>query len=273
MSKHENFEDDVEVTDDDLKKAMDVKQNEELGDAPDDSSTEEKSTPVTSPEDVKSVTGVKKVSEAVPYERFKEVLDKQTRLELELEQEKQRKVETKVTEPDPDELTEEDKLYFDEAQLRVIEKIAARREKQAINRINTERQYWEEAHSNFKKASTKFPELANRESEIFKRADKIVRDKYTQWSSDRKTYYIPPNAQWLAALEANEEIREEKERLQKATKEEDSNKKQNGFVSTKTKRAPVASKATQEDEDNMSPAEMDRAMKEDFEKRQEALDN
>ncbi len=277
-----------DVTDETLRKEMDENlSEEELGGDSKESSTDEKPSSETSTEDEKPVTDKveKEESESVPYNRFKEVNEKankyQQQLErlerqypdrvkrnadgdLELVEKEERK---QVQEPDPDELTDEDKLYFDEAQLKVIEKIAAKRERMAIHRINSERQYWSESESYFNKAKEKFPDLVKKDSEMWKRADKIIKDRYTQWSPDKKTYYVPPNAQWLAALEANEEIRSEKEKVEKTKKEELTNKKQNTLVETKSKKSPSKKdRIDSEDFDSLSREEQDAQMFEEFDK-------
>lgn len=269
-----NMEDDVEVTDADVKKALESNLvQEELGGDQVESSTTEKLPAESTSEVVKTVTAEeKKTSEAVPYSRFKEIQEEKAKLQQELDSLRTQKTEVKQIQPDPDDLTEEEKLYFDEQQLKVIEKIGNKIRRQAERETIAQNQYWNDANANFKKASEKFPDLLKKDSAMWVKADKIVKEKYTQWSADKKTYYIPPNAQWLAALEANEEIREEKEKVEKASKEEKLNQKQNALVDTKGKRAPIAKVTTEDDADDMSPAELDRAMREDFQKRQEASD-
>jgi hypothetical protein len=266
-----------------MKKDFDEKMSaseevEELGGDTKDSSSKEDTATDTSAGDDKTES-VKEDEEGdeppVPRKRFKEVTDKAAELESEkarLRQENEElrrsRQETKKEE-DPDELTEEEKLYFDDNQLRVIQKVVNKAKRQALLEEYQKNDYWTKRNSYFQKATSKFPELNKKDSELYKRADKIVREKYTEWSKDRKTYYIPPNADWLATLEAAEELREEKERLEKANKEEVKNKKQNVMVEGKGRRAPAATKEDEKPINEMSDDEIRESMEADFKKRQE----
>ena len=279
MGKRQSTE--KEFSEEEMRKDFDAKQavdeTEEIGGAQEESSDSKKPAEESSSEDVKPETS-EEDEKPVPYNRFREVNEKTKELEAERERLRQENEELKrgskekQQEEDPDDLSEEEKLYFDEGQIRVIQKVVNKAKRQALQDEYQKQDYWQKRNSYFGKATAKFPELAKKDSELYKRADKIVREKYTEWSKDRKTYFIPPNADWLATLEAAEEIREEKANLEKARKEESGNKKQNVMVESKGRRAPVATKEDEKPINEMDEDELKSSMEADFNKRAEEND-
>lgn len=297
------LDDDKEVTDEELKQAMnpveevlDVKE-EAVEKKPAESSPAKSETPAPTSEVVKSVTG-EEGEKAVPYSRFKEVAEKAkaaAEYEEVLNAHKDKFVRNPITgklefmQPEvktssdakhvalEDDLTDEDKLLFDEEQLKVIQKVAQIQERRAIQRMEADKAHREESSAWWDKAKNEFPEVKDVNSEVYKRANNYILTKYAKLGTDGKTIaYIPPRAHYLATLEAANEIRLEKERQAKeksdALKDEEKNKKQQIVVTKKS--APSKTVYSEdEDEENMTRDQMDKKMKEEFNQNLEKLDH
>lgn len=283
-----NKQNEEEISDNDVKQAYEEIEGQEQEPAAEESSTKEKGTPAPSAEDVKSVTGEEKQeqSKTVPYERFKEVQDKASKareyedflqsngdkvkrnpvtgkLEFVLPEQKQQR--------DDDDLTEEDMLAFDETQIKVIDKLLNKRERQVYDRMDATRIHKEQTESNWTKALQKWPDLKNQESQLYKRADQILREKYVQWDKSGKTYYIPPKAHYDAVRDAYDDIQDEIAAIKKAEEEEKKNKNQNAFVEKKSTREPPQKLRSEKDVKEMTLQEMDDEMEEEFNKNIEKL--
>ena len=128
-----------DMSEEEMKKDFDEKmaeEPEEIGGDTKDSSSKEDTATDTSAGDDKTESGEEE--KPVPYSRFKEIneeakaiKEERERLRQENEELRRGRQETK-TEEDPDELTEEEKLYFDEGQIRVINKLTNRAKRQYL---------------------------------------------------------------------------------------------------------------------------------------------
>lgn len=296
MARHEE-----DITDEALKQEMDKVVHEELGDDQSESPTDEESSSSTSTEDVKSVKE-DKVEETedvdevnggkpVPYSRFKEAQE-QARKAKEYEEflsqnsdlvkrdpATNRLVritkEESVKNSNDDDLTDEDLLAFDDHQMRVIEKITAKREREAISRIEQRNSHYEQTAETIKKCKEEFPDFEKKESEFYKKADEILCKEYVQWGKDGKSYYIPPKAHYEACIKAERIIKKEAEQKiknkEEAKKEELKNKNQNKFVERSSKKAPIEESASDKDLENMSRSELDDLLEKETMKSLESL--
>lgn len=285
----ENKKKDEDISEDDVKQAYEEIEGQAQESAAEDSSPKEKETPAPSAEDVKSVTGEKEQeqSKTVPYERFKEAQDKAAKAKeyeefLQSNGDKVRrnpitgKLELLTSEQkqqlrDEDDLTEEDMLAFDETQIKVIDKLLNKRERQVYDRMEQARLHKEQTESYWGKARQKWPEISKPDSQLYKRADQILRDKYVQWDKSGKSYYIPPKAHYDAVRDAHDEIQEELEAIRKAEAEEKKNKTQNSFVEKKSTREPPSKSRADKDIKQMSDDEINDEMEEEFNKNIEKL--
>lgn len=273
-----------DVTEQDVKEEFDKLEQEEA--KPEVSSDLKDKQGAPSPGDVKTVTpGKQEKSQAVPYERFKEVQEKASKVDefdsfLKENEGKVRRnpvtgklefvQETKSAETkDPFELTDDDMMAFDEQQLKVIDKILHRRERELVSRSEQAKVHKEESDKWWSRAQEKYPEIKDQNSELYKKADKILREKYVVWDKSGRSFYIPPMAHFHAVRDARDELDEQATTEKQAEQEEKKNKPQTEIVS-KGSKEPAKSK-TKTDTSKMSEAEMDAVMKEEFEKNIEAL--
>lgn len=273
---------------------------EELESAPEGTSPEEKGSGAASAGDGKNVTPeTQEKSGYVPKARFDEVYQKAKRAE-ELEEalaEHQDKfvrdpitgklkfrVEEKreISQDDDDELNDEDRLAFDETQMRVVNKLLNRQQKQIFQTYqNTQRhnadvaENWGKAQKKF--SATPFGNVADPNSEIAKEAEKILREEYAQPVKNAKgqivSIYVPPKAHFEASEKAFWRLKERAEESDKAKKESDKMKKQNGFINRSSKVVPEKGKASDDDFENMTPDEQSAFLEKEHKEQMESQEN
>ena len=279
-----------EITNADVKKEWDDKnKSSEQAEATEESSTEETKASESSTEDVKTVTEetsekteetTKSDPKVIPYSRFKEVNDKLKTYE-ELEREATGLIERgpdgnlriKVIEKAQEkedkglELTEEEQLALDSVQVSVVDKLVNRalalRERQTEN----QRVYREESSKWWSKAQEEFPEVKNMESDLYKRADKIFREQYVQFSKDGKQWTSPANAHYLSCLQAEKELAHEKVKTGQAKIEESKNKKQQVFVEKKSVSSQTKKKVDEKEFERMTSAQREESLREEWDEK------
>lgn len=277
----------VDVTDQDVKKEFEKNYEEEIGGTQPESSPDKKPLPASSAEDVKPVTGEEKQekSESVPYARFKEVQERAKQAD-ELDQlvnrypDKVRRnpatgrlefvTETKK-EIDPLELTDEDRLAFDETQLAVLDKYLSRKVKEEREKIYQEQKFREEHDNYWNKTQEEFPDVKDQKSALYQKANEIFVKKYVQWNKDGTNWWARPEGHYLSVLEADRELKKVAESRKKGEAEEKKNKNQNNFVERKSEKQPPKSSSEDEDVDSMSESEINEKMEEQFNKSKENL--
>lgn len=287
-------QDEEMIDDEDVKAEFEKTQKEKSDATSEDPSTKEKASPAASAEDVKSVTGKEQEkSDFVPYLRFKEVQDKAAKsaeyedffsqhgdkvrrnpisgkLELVLPDKKE-------TVPDPLELTDDDRLAFDDQQLSVLDKYVARKvreERQKLmQEINDQEEYKKEWAGHWERAMSEFPEVKDPKSELYIRANEIVAKKYAKYDKAGNIISIEPRSQYLAVLEADRELRKEAQQKEKSETEEKKNQQQNSFVEKKSAKAPTKTAPSDKDFEKMSEEEQLSEMEKEFDKRKEKITN
>lgn len=277
-----------DVSNDDVKAEFDkINDVDELGGTPSDSSTDEKPTGAPAAEAVKSETPAddQEVTESVPYARFKEVNDKIKELEEYKELYEQNKqyirvnpetgrkevfipeesAPRKVQEEDQGlELNEEEQFAFDNVQQGVVSKIVQRTLTNIFKQQREVAQFQSEIKTNWDNAVKEFPEVSNKDSALYKKAQTILQTKYTQKLGEGK-FYTPPHAHYTAVLEAKVLLDREAASKTKVVVEEKKNQKQQVFVSKKGDAQPAGKKKLTEKElQGLSREDLDRQLEEEF---------
>lgn len=292
--KEENIEDA------DVKKAFDEANpvNEELGGDQPAPSADKKLPSASSSEDVKSVTEEEETEDVddvnggkpVPYSRFKEAQE-QARKAKEYEEflsqnsdmvkrdpvtnRLVRITKEEVKTKNDDDLTDEDLLAFDEHQLKVIEKLTAKREREAIARMDGQRRQQEETSNWWNKTKEEFPDVTNKDSELYKKADEIFTKQYVKFGPGNRTWYAEPNSHYLAVLQADREmklaLKKKEDSKSKSVEDEKKNNKQNTFVEKTSKTAPKVQPKSDKELETMSRSELDDLLEKEMEKSLESL--
>lgn len=272
------MEDEQEISTEDVKKQFDEISNKVEAETSEESSTPEKKASAPTPEVEKSVT--EEVEEAepkvIPYSRFKEVNDKVKEFER-LEQEvgglvergpdgKLRiKVQEKEKEPEDDvlKLTEEEQLALDSVQTSVVSKLVQREFSQRERQAENTRVYIEQSSNWWNKAQEEFPQVKDKSSDMYKRADKIFREQYVTDLGKGK-WTAPPNAHYLSCLQAEKELSRDKVKKEQAIIQEKKTQKQTVFVSKKSDVAPEKGKVKPKDLDDMSHDQQEQALRDEW---------
>lgn len=290
------MEEEKEITAEDVKKQFDEISNKGEVETAEESSTEETETSASATEAVKSVTEEAQETEEVepkviPYERFKEVNTKYKELEELAEQAKEFIVKDPVTgklslkqisdtpkeekQEDSFKLSEEEMLALDSVQINVINKLLdkriAERERQSeqLRHHNTETQQW------WDKSRDEYPELKGqnfKESALYKKAVQILKDQYVVWSPDKKSFYIPPRAQYLSVLQAEKELSKDKAKTSQAKLEEKKLNKQQVFVENKSGTAQPKKKVDEKEFEELDSQSQEDALRAQFEESSKVLD-
>lgn len=146
---------------------------------------------------------------------------------------------------DKDDLTEDEKLVFDEQQWKVIEKrlgrLARSTEKKTTKNVFSSYENMQRDRSEregfFAEASTKFPDLKKDGSEFQKEYLRILQEEFTQVLPNGQKY-TSPRAIQDASIKAAWILREREEKKSKELEESNKMNKQNGFVSKSSKSGP-----------------------------------
>lgn len=285
-----------EINTEDVKKQFEELQNKGVVNAPEESSTEETETAETTSEVENTETAetqevIEDENNPIPYKRFKEVNDevKSLRELKELaEQAKEYivkdpitgkltlKIPDKETQPVQEEekgleLDDEEQLALDSVQLSVIKKVfnheLRERQKQEIVQSN----YRKQTDDWWQKTTQDFPELKQekfKDTPLYQRSVKILREQHVVFSPDKKTFYIPPNAQYLSVVQAEKELGREKVKTSQAKIEEKKNIRQTVFVEKKSSQAPQKKVTKTEDFEHQSPSEQESTLRSQFEEAQ-----
>lgn len=282
-----------EVTNEDVKKEFELLQNKADGTATEETSTEEKESAETTAEVEKTETAetAEKSEETteenpVPYKRFKEVNDRKSELEDLAEQAKEFIIKDPVTgkltikRPDKQEsqeqdledrgliLSEEEQLALDNVQLSVIKKVIAYETQQQQKQARVQQVYKEQTDNWWNKTVEDFPELKApkfKDTPLYQRAVKILREQHVVWSPDKKTFYIPPNAQYLSTVQAEKELAREKVKTTQAKIEEKKNSKTNIFVEKKSNQQQAKKKVDEKEFETLSSSDQESALREQWE--------
>lgn len=269
---------------------------------PDGTSPGEKEAPPASTGDGKHGSGAgQERSDFVPRKRFDEVYSRAKtadeleealsehkdrlyrdpvsgKLKLRIEAPKQNASEEE-DEDEKDDLTEDEKLVFDDLQWKAIEKRLARLSR--VTQKNTTKSVFssyqemvrdqDERKSFLKEASDKFPDLFKEGAELNKEYDRLIRSEYAQKLKNGKLF-IPPRAILDAAIKANWILKEREEKKAKDLKESEKMNTQNSFVSKTTKSAPERKgKLTDAEFAELSDEDQRAYMEQEFEKNKENL--
>lgn len=281
-----------EITVADVKAEFEELQNKADGTATEESSTEEKESAEATAEVEKTETAetAEKSEEtesseeqAIPYKRFKEVNDRKTELEELAEQAKEFIVRDPVTgkltikrpdkeeQPEPEDkglvLSEEEQLAIDSVQLNIIKKVIAYETQQSQKQVRVQQVYKEQTDSWWSKTVEDFPELKSpkfKDTPLYQRAVKILREQHIVWSPDKKTFYIPPNAQYLSTVQAEKELAREKIRTSQARIEEKKNSKTNIFVEKKSTQQQANKKVDDKEFEKMGSQDQEALMREQW---------
>lgn len=267
---------------------------EELDGTPEGSSPDESASGASPAGGVKSGTPEGQ-EQSVPYSRFKEVNEKAKRaeeLEEALSEYKDKLVRDPLTgklklrfeapktekrEPDEDDLTEDEKLAFDEVQARAFQKMTRREIRSAVAEYEKRTSFVEKDRSErtswWNKTVEKFPDIAKEDSELRKEAEKIVREEYAQEVKDPKTgrvvgVYVPPKANYDATVKAAWNLKERKEEEERSRREAGKMKAQNGFVSKSSKGTPGKESKKSDNFEDLTPDEQQEVLREEFEANQ-----
>lgn len=268
---------DKEISQEDVKKEFEELQTKQA-EATEETSTEETEASESTSDVVKPVTEETNEVEpkVIPYNRFKEVNDKVKAFE-DLQKEAENLIERgpdgrlriKVVEKTPAEevgleLTEEEQLALDSVQSSVVSKIIQREFMQRERQAENTRLYREESSNWWNKAQEEFPEVKNRESDLYKRADKIFREQYVTFGKKKGEWTAPANAHYLSCLQAEKELSREKVKTSQAKIEESKNKKQQVFVEKKSGQVQAKKKVDDKEFENFSNSEQEAAMLEQW---------
>lgn len=279
-----------EITSADVKAEFE-KLQDKAPEATEESSTEETKESAPASEAVKSVTEEKteqseesSEEQAVPYKRFKEVNDRKTELEELADQYKDIivkdpvtgkltvKVPDKESQQEPEdkglELSEEEQLALDSVQLSTIKKVIAHEYQQRQKQEQAQQVYRKQTDDWWSKTTEDFPELKTpkfKDTPLYQRAVKILREQHVVWSPDKKTFYIPPNAQYLSTVQAEKELAREKVRTTQAKIEEKKNQKTNVFVEKKSSVGQAKKKVEEKEFESLSSSDQENALREQWE--------
>ena len=288
------MEKEEEISNEDVKAEFE-KLEQERAESPKESSTEEKEASTSTSEVVKSVIEEvdkpveEKEPETIPYTRFKEVNDRKTALEelaesakdfietdpttgkLRLKIPQETVKEAEVKEKKGLELSEEEQLALDSVQLNVIKKIIAHenqeRESKFVEAQEAQRTYQKETNDWWGKCVKEYPELGKegfKELPLYKRAIEILKEQHIVWSADKKTFYIPPKAQFFSLVQAEKELNRDKVKTTQAKIEEKKNQKSNVFVEKKSVQQQAKKKTDEKEFESLSPSEQDAALQEQW---------
>jgi hypothetical protein len=277
-----------DISTDDVKKQFEELQNKPA-EATEETSTEETEAAAPSAGDDKTETAEKTElddeSKPIPYSRFKEVNERKRELEELAEQAKEYIVKDPVTgkmvlkmpqketvqqqeDKEPQlVLTDEEQLALDSVQMTVVEKLFNVWQAKQHRQSQQQNQYRQQTDDWWNKTKEDYPELkaANfKELPIYQRALNILKEQHIVWSPDKKTFYIPPNAQYLSMVQAEKEMAREKAKTSQAKIEEKKGQKQTIFVEKKSSQAPVKKVTKVEEFENSSALEQDAILKAQF---------
>lgn len=276
-----------EISTEDVKKQFEELSNKAEVEASEETSTEETETADTTPEVEKTETAeVDDESKPIPYQRFKEVNERKKELEELAEAYKDHIVKDPITgkltikvpnesekrqeEPEDKglELSEEEQLALDSVQMNVIKKVLNHELQQRQRQERVQSQYREQTDQWWNKTTEDFPELkaANfKELPVYQRAVKILKEQHVVYSPDKKTFYIPPNAQYLSMVQAEKELAREKVKTSQAKIEEKKNNRQTVFVEKKSSQAPDKKKVDTKEFEDQSSSEQEATLRAQFE--------
>jgi hypothetical protein len=278
------------ITDADVKKQFDEISNKPEDEGSEESSTEETESAETSTEDVKPETAeVEDEEKPVPYSRFKEVNSRKTELEELAEQAKEFIVKDPVTgkltlklpteeskkeevEDKRFDFTEEESIALDSVQLKAIEKLFGKLTYQQTKQFQEQQQYKTETDKWWAKTQEDFPTVKDKNSELYKRADKILREQHVVWGKDGNTFYIPPKAQYYSVLQAEKELTREGVKTKQAKIEEKKTQKQQIFVEKKGGTQQTKKKVDEKEFEELDSQSQEDALREQFEESKTALD-
>lgn len=277
-----------EISTEDVKKQFEELSNKPDVEGSEETSTEETETAEETSEVEKTETAeVEDESKPIPYTRFKEVNDRKKELEELAESAKEfivkdpvtgrltlkmpNKEETKVEQEPEDkglELNEEEQLAIDSVQMNVIKKVLNHELQQRQKQDSVQQVYREQTDNWWKKTTDDFPELKSekfKDTPLYQRAVKILSEQHVVWSPDKKTFYIPPNAQYLSAVQAEKELAREKAKTKTAIIEEKKTQKSNIFVEKKSSKAPEKKTTEKKEFEEMSSSAQEDALRAQFE--------
>lgn len=289
------MEEEQEISNEDVKKQFEELSNKGDVETSEESSAEEKEIPASSTEDVKSETGEENVEEVepkvIPYERFKERNERAKELEELLEQGKDFIVKDPITgkltikvpekEEKPEvedkrfDLTEEESIALDNVQISVVQKLFNKWQNETTKQFEEQRKYAVETDSWWKKCQGDYPELKGenfKELPIYKKAIEILKDQHTVWSKDKKSFYIPPNAQYLSLVQAEKELSRDKVKTSQAKIEEKKTQKQQVFVEKKSGVQQAKKKMDEKEFEESDSQTQEDALRAQFEESKMALE-